>query len=190
VLAASVLDPARFADLFERHADGVFAYLARRTGREQAADLTAETFRAAFVQRGRYRPSHATARPWLFGIARNLLRHDLRSRGREERALLRLASRPPEAADDPADELAAREQWAKAAQALPQLAASDREALLLHTWEQLSYAEVATALGIPIGTVRSRIHRARRVLRELIDVDGHEGDDIHPRPCEEASERA
>lgn len=176
---ASRAQPRAFAELFERHFDAIHAYLARRAAPADAADLAAEVFQVAFVRRDRFDPTHASARPWLYGIAANLLRHHLRRGGREARARIRLASyevRRPHDLDPIDDGIDAATRWPVVATALAQIPEADREALLLHAWEELTYPEVAVALGIPVGTVRSRIHRARRRLRELLSPDGQSSD--------------
>lgn len=191
VVARSLRDPTAFGLLFERHVDAVFGYFARRVPRTEAGDLAAETFRAAFDARARFDPERIRARPWLYGIATNVLRHHLRGKGREDLALRRLVPVPDlvdanEEARVAAVDAAAR--WPAVAEALATLLPHDREALLLLAWEQLGYAEIAEATGVPVGTVRSRIHRARRQLRELIPGHGQLPDDTHPRVPQEATD--
>ena len=173
VIAASWDEPALFGVIFERHAGAIHRYLARRVGVDEAEDLAAETFVTAFRARERYDRSHEDARPWLFGIAVNLLRRHWRRERRQLRAYARTGIDPvleqTEEADRRLDASAAGPQLA---QALAQLAHKDRDALLLYAWADLSYEEIARALGIPIGTVRSRLSRARSRLRELISPDG------------------
>ncbi len=191
VIAASRHRPEAFAELFERHFDTIHVYLARRAPAADAADLASEVFKIAFAQRDRFDPAHSSARPWLYGIATNLLRHHLRRGGREARARARLSSfdlrRPHDlgAVDDALDAAAT---WPTVAEALADLADPDREALLLYAWEELSYPEVAVALGVPVGTVRSRIHRARRRLRELLDRDGQPSSETNRCTIEEATD--
>jgi RNA polymerase sigma-70 factor (ECF subfamily) len=178
LIAASLADPDRFGGIFDRHFDTMFGYFARRTSRTDAADLAAETFRLAFVARQRFDPRQASARPWLYGFAGNVLRHHHRSRGREQRAHERLLVVPtfdtPEAVDVAVDSVDAGRQWPHVLDALAQLTADERDALLLLAWEYLTYAEIAIAVDAPIGTVRSRINRARRRMRELIGTDGQQ----------------
>jgi RNA polymerase sigma factor (sigma-70 family) len=137
----------------------------------------AETFRLAFDARERFDPGRVRARPWLYGLATNVLRHHLRAAGRARAAHLRLA--PPaaathaSAAEDAVDAaLDAAAELPAVVAALDRLADIDREAILLMAWEELSYAEIAEATGVPVGTVRSRINRARRQIRELVDGTG------------------
>jgi RNA polymerase sigma factor (sigma-70 family) len=172
VIADSVRDPDVFVALFERHFRELHRYLARRVGSEPADDLAAEAFAEAFRVRARYRPLTPDARPWLYGIAANLLYKHRRGEARRLRALART---PPEAAhdDDGAlDRVSAAALAPRVAAALRGLNARDREVLLLFAWAELGYAEIAAALAIPIGTVRSRLSRARaQVRRELGEDD-------------------
>lgn len=170
VVARSRAEPEAFGLLFDRHADAVFGYFARRVPRPEVPDLVAETFRLAFDARDRFDPERARARPWLYGLATNVLRHHLRSARREQAAHLRLAPPGGPVTDEDAVDASidAAAEWPVVAAAIDGLAAIDREALLLMAWEELTYAEIAEATGVPLGTVRSRINRARRQLRELV----------------------
>ena len=164
LVARSLDDPAEFAALFDRHATSVHRYLARRAG-DLADDLLSETFLVAFRRRAAYRPEHVEVRPWLLGIATNVLRGHERSERRRYRALAREAGRPQEHGDDPADSgdrFTAQALRGPLAAALAGLKARDRDALLLLAWGQLGYAEIAAVLDVPVGTVRSRLNRARR----------------------------
>jgi RNA polymerase sigma factor (sigma-70 family) len=170
VIEGSRRRPERFAEIFDRHAAHIQRYLARRLGRQVADDLVAETFLVAFGQRERYDLSRPDARPWLYGIATNLARQHLRAEVREYR--LRATVGPEPDADGHADRVAAQVTAAAMhrmlAAALADLADGDREVLLLIAWEGLTYDEAAEALAIPIGTVRSRLHRARRLVRAAL----------------------
>lgn len=170
VVARSLVDPEHFGVLFDRHGDAVFGYFARRIARSEVADLTAETFRIAFDRRHRFNPDRLRARPWLYGIAANVLFHHQRAAARADRALGRADAadvRTSAPADERvADAVDAAATWPTVAAALDRLAPIDREALLLHAWEELTYPEVAVATEVPVGTVRSRINRARRQLRD------------------------
>jgi RNA polymerase sigma factor (sigma-70 family) len=179
-MAASRADPLAFAAVFDRHYDSVHRYLARRLGPDMADDLAAETFTCAFDARNRFDLAHPEARPWLLGIATNLMRHHQRGEARRLRAYSRL---------DHVDEgddgfqgierrLDARQAGPAIADALLRLSPGERDVLLLFAWGDLRYEEIAVALRIPIGTVRSRLHRARRRLRELLGRSGqYLGDD-------------
>lgn len=174
LIERSLDDGELFAEVFDRHVAAIHRYLSRRIGRSLADDLTAETFLVAFRQRGRYDTSHPDARPWLYGIATNLLRHEQRAEIRQYRAMARTGVDP--VADGTEDEVVARivasDLHRRVAAALARLPARERSVLLLVTWEQFSYEEVARALDVPVGTVRSRLHSARkRIGRLLGDID-------------------
>lgn len=192
LVVASVVDPQAFATVFDRHVDAIFGYLARRVPRADASDLTSETFRLAFAARARFDPAHPSARPWLYGFAVNVLRNHQRRTRREAWALRRLASVPvdPEAGDERSrdDAVDAARRWPAVAVAIAALPVDEREALLLHAWEELSYADIALATGVPIGTVRSRISRARNRLREPSDDGGQPVEDSTHHVPEEASD--
>ncbi len=166
---------ADFAALFDRHAVAVHRYLARRIGTTIADDLLAQTFLVAYERRAGYDRSRPNARPWLYGIATNLLRRHQRDEVRQYQALARTGIDPVTEchASRVADQVDAGA-WSKdLAAALAALAASDREVLLLFAWAELSYSEIADALDIPVGTVRSRLHRTRAAVRTaLADYEG------------------
>jgi RNA polymerase sigma-70 factor (ECF subfamily) len=170
IIEYSIRDPERFGVIFDRHAPYIDRYLARRLGPEVAGDLTAETFLAAFRRRHRYDLGRRDARPWLYGIATNLVGQHRRDEGRQFR--LRRAVAPDTDETGHADRVAAVVTAQAARQtlttALAKLSPPDRDVLLLIAWEQLTYDEVAAALGIPVGTVRSRLNRARRRVREAL----------------------
>jgi RNA polymerase sigma-70 factor (ECF subfamily) len=169
-IEASRAEPDRFASLFDRHAPYIHRYLARRVGRQAADDLVAETFLVAFRKRAGYDARYHDARPWLYGIATNLIGQHRRQEARQFR--LRQAAGPDPAQPDYAERavvnVTAQSIRSLLAGALAGLARSDRDVLLLVAWEQLSYDEVAQALNIPVGTVRSRLHRARTKIREAL----------------------
>jgi RNA polymerase sigma-70 factor (ECF subfamily) len=173
VIAASRASPLAFATVFDRHYDAVHRYLARRVGPDLADDLAAETFTEAFDVRLRFDTTHPNARPWLLGIATNLLRHHHRSEARRLRAYARLDRLT---SDDANGEIESRLDAERAgpaiAAALGRLSTDERNVLLLFAWADLRYEEIALALRIPIGTVRSRLNRARGRLRELIGESG------------------
>lgn len=164
-------EPDAFAALFDRHAPHIQRYLARRLGTQVADDLVAETFLTAFDKRERYDRARPDARPWLYGIATNLVGQHRRQEARRYQA--RSSDHHPGAAEaDHADrvaaEVTARAMRSMLAGALGGLSDEDRDVLLLIAWEQLSYEGVAAALEIPVGTVRSRLNRARRKVRQAL----------------------
>jgi RNA polymerase sigma factor (sigma-70 family) len=163
----------RFGLVFDRHFAGIHRYLHRRVGRALADDLAAETFVVAFDRRRDYDAARADARPWLYGIASNLLRNQWRS---ERRRLLAYARAVGEGdADADHDAVLERADAAAAgplvAKALASLEDRDRDALLLLAWGELSYEEIAEALAVPVGTVRSRIHRARSQVGDALSIE-------------------
>ena len=174
LIAASIDTPVAFAAVFDRHYDFVDRYLRRRVGLDVADDLVSETFTTAFRVRASYDLAHSDARPWLLGIATNLVRHQRRAEVRRLRAYERLETEAAAGIDEAlvAARVDAAAERPRIARALARIPDGDRDALLLLAWADLTYAEIAIALDIPIGTVRSRIHRARRRLRELLDLSG------------------
>ncbi len=170
VIRASLDEPARFGALFDRHATVVFRYLVRRVGVDDAEALLGEVFRVGFEKRATYDCGRPNARPWLYGIATNLLARHRRSEARRIHATARLLARQ-QPADDPTEQvvawLDAVELWPHVALAVARLPAEERDALILYVWEELNYEEIASALDVPVGTVRSRLNRARMSLREL-----------------------
>lgn len=171
VIERSWETPDAFAVIFDRYADDIHRYIARRLGPDTADDLMAETFVIAFQRRRRYDPSHAHARPWLYGIATNLIGRHRRDEARRLRALSRMASLSSErnhaGPEDGITDSAAGTHGTLAG-ALAQLPARHRDVLLVIAWGELDYAEAAQALGVPVGTVRSRLHRARTKLRRAL----------------------
>jgi RNA polymerase sigma factor (sigma-70 family) len=170
LIEQSVAEPEVFAVLFDRYAADIHHYAARRLGASAADDLVAETFLVAFRRRGSYDTGRSQARPWLYGIATTLIARQRRSERRLYRALARtgLDPLPEPIADQVVRRVAAQGQQRRLAAALAGLSPADREVLLLLAWGGLSYAEIAEALGVPVGTVRSRLHRARRKVREAL----------------------
>jgi len=167
-----------FVEVVRRHEVAVHAYLTRRADRDAAGDLLGEVWVRAFAARGGYDPARADSLPWLYGIARNVLREHWRSqqaRGREM----------ADGIDDPWDEVIERLDavaWAKTLIGmLRTLPAGEREVLLLVAWEQLTPAEAAAALGIPQGTARARLHRARAAMRLALARDEGKEEPWPPR---------
>ena len=156
-------DSSAVGELFRRHAQAIFVFLVRRTGdRELAEDLTSTVFLEAWRKRGEIRLSGESALPWLYGVALNCSRNSRRALRRNRAALQRLALERPAQAD-PADARRLREVIAL----LRRLPEPQRDVILACAWTGLSYEDAALALGIPVGTVRSRLARARAQLHEL-----------------------
>ena len=129
------------------------------------------SFSAAYEARFRYATDFSTALPWLYGITSNLLRRHFRRRASELRMLDRLVAQsgPDDQFDAVADAIDAQLRVRRLRTMLDELPAGERDVLLLHAWEALTYEEIASALDIPVGTVRSRLHRTRRRLRAGVD---------------------
>lgn len=157
-----------FADLFDRYGPGLHRYLSRRVG-DAADDLVADTFLAALAGRAGFDAAKGAPGSWLYGIATNLLRRHQRQEIRELAATGRMLAKSAACSAGPegrvSDRVDAQRRVAHLATALAGLADADREVLLLSAWAGLSTTEVAEALDIPVGTVRSRLHRVRRQLR-------------------------
>lgn len=170
VIAASRTDPDAFAVIYDRYAAQLYRYAYRRVGAQVAEDVVADAFLAAFRARDGYDTSRPDARPWLYAIVTSALARHHRAERARYRALARTA---PEQEEDVLSDRVASSVSAWAARGalgsgLAALSGRDRDVLLLIAWGDLSYEEVAQALSIPVGTVRSRLNRARRKLRERL----------------------
>ena len=175
VVVASWEDPAAFAALFDRHSGVVYRFVSGRAARDDIDDIVSETFIAAFRSRTKYDRHYIDARPWLLGIAVNVLRHHYRAKARyRHRPWSKRAEASPAAdhAEDVAAGMDAKSGWEQVAHALMHLDNRYREVLLLTATADLTYEEIARALAIPVGTVRSRLARGRRQLRELLEAEG------------------
>lgn len=164
LITRSLRHPEAFADLFDRHYDPIAGYLRRRLEPSVAEDLAAQTFLIAFEGRAAYDRTRRDAAPWLYGIATNLLRRHHRSESRRWKAYAAHGLTGEVPAADVDAQLDARAAAPALAGALAKLKRGDRDALLLLAWADLGYAEIAASLDIPVGTVRSRINRARRLV--------------------------
>jgi RNA polymerase sigma-70 factor (ECF subfamily) len=178
VIERSLLEPEIFGTIFERHFSRICRYLRRRLGGALADELASETFAVAFDVRGGYDPSHPDAGPWLFGIATNLFRRHLRTERRQLNAFARYGIDPDSSGQVDLtvveNRIDASGEGRRLAGALAKLSDGDREVVLLRAWGELTYQQIAEALAIPVGTVRSRLAHARRRLRELLDTSGKE----------------
>lgn len=168
LIVRSRTEPERFGEIYDRHVADVHRYISRRVGGVLADDLAAETFLEAFRTRHRYDSTAECALPWLYGIATNLLRRHWREERKQYRAWER-AGADPMTAESHDEAVAAKVTATALAGAIAQLTARERDVLLLVVWGELTYTETSTALGVPIGTVRSRLNRARVRLRKAID---------------------
>lgn len=184
VIERSAEDPPAFGVLFERHAGTVHGYLARRAGRDTADEVLSEVFLVAFERRAAFDTRATSARPWLLGIATILLR----AHARREAKHLRAAAGAAEVeahdgglggAQDRQDAVQRVRQMLEHLRGLP---AIDRDVLLLYAWGDLTYEDIAKSLDIPIGTVRSRLNRVRRRLRQTGSAtEGEESRHGRPR---------
>ena len=169
------MDTDAFVAVFDTHFPALHGYLRRRLGEPLAEELAAETFARAFDARHEYDPGRAGVRAWLHGIAANLVSGHFRSEGRRLRAYARAAAQveptTPAATPDRADAHVAA---AGLSAALAELRPEERDVLLLFAWAELDYEEIAAALGVPVGTVRSRLHRGREKLRAALDEGGRD----------------
>ena len=163
--AADLAGPAdRFHAVVDRHFEAVAAFLARRVGADIAQDLAQETFVTAFRRRERFDARYGSARPWLLGIASKAIASHRREERRQLELHRRAAAQPSAPHPDLSPQLDPR-----LFDGLTALARRDRDALLLHVWGELTYDEVAAALNVPVGTVRSRINRARSKLSDHLN---------------------
>lgn len=173
-IRASLARPEAFEPVFDRHYNSIFKYLARRVGPDVGGELASEVFTVAFAQRSRFHDDADDALPWLYGIAANLARRQARTWRRRRRAGQRSSGGNVIWLDPaPEDRIDAEGLRTVLIGAISELQSNDREALLLHALTDLSYREVAEALSIPVGTVRSRLARARRQVKEWLIAKGH-----------------
>ncbi|MEU8264887.1 RNA polymerase sigma factor [Micromonospora sp. NPDC048999] len=172
-VTASLADRSLFTVLYDRHGAALYRYAYGRVGADAVDDVVSETFLVAFRRRHRYDPARPDARPWLFGILTKEISHYRRRERAHYRAMARCD--PNDVAPDPAERAvagaAAYALRAPLARALTDLPARDRDVLLLIAWGGLSYEETAQAIGIPVGTVRSRLNRARRKVSNALGGD-------------------
>lgn len=162
VLLRSRTQPEVFLHLFERRYDEIARYLARRLPADTAADLASEVFAQAFAARGRFDPGLGEPIAFLYGIAANLIRRQRRTEERMLRAYARAAGGSGSTGSVEADDTAA------IAAVLLALRPEEREVLLLYAWADLDYEQIADALGVAVGTVRSRLSRGRARLRSSL----------------------
>jgi RNA polymerase sigma-70 factor, ECF subfamily len=169
----SASDPEAFGEIFQRHARSVFALCFWRTGDAAVAeDVTSVVFLEAWRRRDRVVLEQRSALPWLLGVANHTSRNATRSIRRHSQALRRLDGRRSSPDDDAViDRLDAEISLGVVNEAVRDLTEQDREIVLLVFWSGLSYEATAVALGIPVGTVRSRVSRTRRKLQLRLGHD-------------------
>jgi len=166
-----------FGEIYERHANVIYNFCFRRTADwALAEDLTATVFLEAWRKRRRVVFDDEDAvRPWLFGVANNVIRNEARRHRRFARALAGLAA--PRPAPDSSERAADAAEMRQILAGVRELPRREQDVLALCVFADLSYAEAALALGVPVGTVRSRLARARNRLAELSPEKGHESAD-------------
>ncbi|WP_363370348.1 MULTISPECIES: RNA polymerase sigma factor [unclassified Microbacterium] len=168
IIRRSLGQPRAFAEIFDRHAGVVGRYAARRLGADAGEDILSETFLVAFARRKAFDTTRDSALPWLFGIASRLIRKHRATEAKHLRSSIESAHREEHISHGDLETTIARLDaeisTRELAPRIASLSAKDRETLLLYAWGDLTYEEVAEALGVPVGTVRSRINRVRTRL--------------------------
>ena len=183
VIERSAREPEVFGALFDRHGTSVYRYVAQRMGDHVAEDVMSETFLVAFERRAAYDLEVADARPWLLGIATRLMRKHARLEAVAWRGLAAdLAARiAPDFIEQAGSRIDAERLTRRLTKALRKLSAADRDTLMLYAWADLNYASIAEAMQVPVGTVRSRLNRARRHLRRAGALPAIEQEKNHGR---------
>jgi RNA polymerase sigma factor (sigma-70 family) len=179
-------DPGAFAEIYERHATAIYNYLFRRLADwSEAEDLTAVVFLEAFRRRQEVVVLEGKLLPWLYGIATNVLRNRRRAFWRHRELVRELADQPRDAVEaDAAARAAAGAQMRSVLVLIGRLPRTQQDVVALCIWSDLSYAEAAVALGVPVGTVRSRLSRARAALAVLDDDSRHKPLEMEPERIE------
>jgi len=185
IIQRSLGQPRAFAELFDRHAGTLGGYAARRLGADAGEDILSETFLVAFAKRSSFDTSWDSALPWLYGIASRLIRKHRAREAKHLRSAMESAGREDHVSaghvDATNERIDAVLSTRALAPAIASLSSKDRDTLLLYAWGDLTYEEVAVALGVPVGTVRSRLNsirrrldpgRARRGLRIVNEKEG------------------
>lgn len=183
VIARSAHQPTVFAVLYDRHATTVYRYAAQRVGDHAAEDVMSETFLVAFERRASYDAAVWDARPWLLGIATRLIRKYVRVEAVAWRGMAAdlAAQVAPDLIDQAGARLDAQLITRRLTKELRRLSDDDRDTLLLYAWGDLDYAAIAGAMNVPIGTVRSRLNRARRRVRRAARLHTLEQETEHGR---------
>lgn len=184
--------PAAFSELYDRHAATIHRYAARRASAATADDIMSETFLVAFERRSDYDHDRDDAKPWLFGIATTLLKKHARLEARAWKGLVAAgaAALNPDAIEALGSRIDAEVAIRGLASAIKRMPARDRDTLLLYAWADLDYEGIAEALDIPIGTVRSRLNRARRTLRAMAGRSIAPAEEVEHGRLDPASQRA
>lgn len=167
IIRRSLVRPEAFAELFDRHARAVNAFAAYRIGSDDAEDVLSETFLVAFRRRTDFDLSKESAAPWLLGIASRLIRRHRAVEARHWRSFAAAVGQNVASLgglDDAMRRVDAEREVRALRERIAALAPKDRETLLLYAWQGMSYEDIAEALGVPVGTVRSRLNRVRKRL--------------------------
>lgn len=183
VIERSVREPAVFETVYARHATSVYRYAAQRLGDHAAEDVMSETFLVAFDRRSAYDVTVPNARPWLLGIATRLMHKHARLEATAWKGMsAELAAQiTPDFIEQAGARIDAARLTRRLTKALRRLPEADRDTLLLYAWGDLDYASIADAMQVPIGTVRSRLNRARRKLRRAAALTSIEQETDHGR---------
>lgn len=161
-------DPSDLGGMFDRYAGDLLRYAAQRVGPDAAEDVVAQAFLVAHEHRHRYDPARSPMLPWLYGICTNIIRKHRRLEVRRLRAMTRAATATGHIDSPSHESVDAKRTVAKLAGVLAAMPRRQRDVLLLYAVAELEYAEIAIALGIPLGSVRSALHRARVKVRAAI----------------------
>ncbi|MFI6516256.1 RNA polymerase sigma factor [Spirillospora sp. NPDC050679] len=175
--AAFARDPDTFTAVYDRYFRDVYLYAAGRLDVQAGEDVAAETFCVAFAKRDLFDPARGELRPWLFGIATNLVARHRRREARHYKALARSGITPDTGSHESrvVASVAAQRMQPSLAKALAALNPGERDVVTLVALAQLTHEEVAQALGISYGTVGSRLSRARKKLRAVLDKENDNG---------------
>jgi RNA polymerase sigma-70 factor, ECF subfamily len=172
--ASAMGDQHAFSELYERHARTIYNYLFRRLADwSEAEDLTAVVFLEAYRRRKEVVVIEGKLLPWLYGIATNVLRNRRRALWRHRDLITQLAGAPASTAPDASARAEAAEQMRSVLERVATLPRRQQDVVALCLWSGLTYEEAAAALGVPAGTVRSRLARARATLTELDSPSQH-----------------
>ncbi|MBC6466884.1 RNA polymerase sigma factor [Actinomadura alba] len=170
VIELSREHPERFGEIFDAHFAEIYRYVVSRLGPGPAEDVVADTFLTAFHKRARYDAGRASVRTWLYGIATKLVGKHRRTEIRALRAIGRRGPDPDDGGheDRVITQVSAQGLRPEIAAAVAALSRGERDVLLLVALAGFSHDEISAALGIPYGTVGSRLNRARRKLRDAL----------------------
>jgi RNA polymerase sigma factor (sigma-70 family) len=172
LISRSFDEPRAFEEVFDRHYEVVRLYAQRLVGRSEGEEIAAQTFENAFASRARFDSERfSSARPWLIGITHNLARRHARSERVRRDGAHRAPSDSQTQPEFRAEAEDARRLGPAIRRALHALPDEERQTFMLFALAELSYPEVAQVLRLPLGTVKSRIHRARAALRELLKAE-------------------